>query len=115
MADMPTSIVVDLAANQLGNFALSDATNDISRPVHDSAILLHRCDLESGEWAIGTLLAASNDTSLANDLSIIGPDLALTVNLAAHETFDVALDNFTEDCSVLVDNFALLIDCLALK
>ena len=66
-----TSIVVNLAANELGNFTLSHTTDDISCTIDDSTVLLDLSRLEARERTIGTLLSALDDGGIANDLAVV--------------------------------------------
>ncbi|KAK1241077.1 hypothetical protein MKX08_001051 [Trichoderma sp. CBMAI-0020] len=111
------TIFVDLGALEMLRVAVHDDAHLLSLK-HDSAISLHDGVgevLKGGKLLFVATLRVVQWTAFADLLARVVPDVSLAVGLHADELLGVAFKENAEDISVLVDQFASLVDLASLE
>lgn len=110
------SIFINSTADQLLRVAFNDDTDDIAVLILDLAILDNDEALEASESAL-LIFLDRDGRGAADDVALVVPELTLRVGSGTKlgELLRVALDQFTDDDAVGVDDLTSLVDSEAIE
>jgi hypothetical protein len=111
------AILVNLEADKLLHITFSDLSDTVVLGINNETFLVDTKTLVTGEWTLGlgdTLILGEN-FAVSNNLSGVVVNIAVLVTETASKLLDVAINEFTNRDTLVINDKAVLVELLAIE
>ena len=111
------SVFVDGSANQLLGVTFRDHTDTVAIFVLNKSILDDKQAFKTGEGSFLVSLLCRESLGATNDMALVVPELAFSIagNSLLGQLLSIALDKFTKDVAIGINELASLVDSKAFQ